>query len=78
VVPLDPSHLLGIVVIERQRLVDIRDIQVVSLGDSVRSESALFDAYVYISDSDAAPLYVGLPVNLRILGRVDSILLGRH
>ena len=66
---LDPSHLLGIVVIIRERLVDVRDVYVVPLGDSVGGESALFDACMHVSDGDAAPLDVGLPVNFRVFGR---------
>jgi len=58
---LDPSHLRGIVVIIRERLVDVRDIYGVSLGDSVGGGSALFDARMHVSDGDAAPLDVGAP-----------------
>ena len=47
---LDPSHLLGIVVIIRERLVDVRDVYIVSLGDSVGGGSALFDARMHVSD----------------------------
>jgi hypothetical protein len=75
---LNPSHFLGIVVIIRECFVDVCDVQIVPLGDSFRDESALFDAYVYITDGDAAPFYVGLPVNLRVIRGNDSILLGRH
>lgn len=75
---LDPSHLLGIGVIVRERLVDIRDFQVVPLGDSIRGEAPLFDTDMHISDGDATPFDVGFPVEWRVLGGDDSVLLGRH
>jgi hypothetical protein len=75
---LDPSHPLGIGVIVRERLVDSRDFQVVPLGDSIRGEAPLFDADMHISDGDATPFDVGFPVECRVLGGDDSVLLDRY
>lgn len=58
---LDPSYLLGIAVILRERFIDIHNVQVVPFGHSSGGESKLVDAYIHIPDSDAGSLYVGLP-----------------
>jgi len=70
-------HFFGVVVIVGECLVDLRNIQMVSLGHPFGGEPTFFETCVYISDGDTTSFDVGLAVNFRLLGRDDSILLGR-
>jgi len=51
-------------VVVGERVVDIRDIEVVPLCDRLGSQAALVDPGVDSSDRDAAPLNIRLVVNL--------------
>jgi hypothetical protein len=60
----DLTHLLGMVVVVRKRTVDVRDREVVPVGDRLGVETAPFDTLFDEQDRDPCPFDVRFVVNL--------------
>ena len=56
----DGGHLAGMLVVVRQRAVDVRDVEVVAIRDGFGREVALLDPVGDLADADVVALDAGL------------------
>ena len=61
------GHLFRVVVVVRQRLVDVGDVEVVARSDRSRVKAPSFDPFPYEPDGKSPAVYMRLVVDVRVV-----------